>query len=71
MILVKLSDVSRLAQVSETTVSRVLNGDTTFSTSDATRRRIYVAVPELGHIPNRLRKARPAEEQPHVQALAC
>lgn len=46
------ADVARLAKVSQTTVSYVLNGNPAISVPEATRRRILDAVDELGYVPN-------------------
>lgn len=47
------NDVARLAGVSRTTVSYVLNNDPTISIPDETRQRIWDAIAELGYMPNR------------------
>ncbi|NDL67386.1 LacI family DNA-binding transcriptional regulator [Anaerotalea alkaliphila] len=54
--MVTMKDVARHANISEATVSRVLNGDKTFSVSDETRQRIHEAVAALGYKPIRRRK---------------
>ena len=46
------ADVARLAEVSQATVSYVLNGNSAISVPEATRRRILTAVDELGYVPN-------------------
>lgn len=48
-----MADVGRLAGVSATTVSFVLNPDSTESISPATRARVMQAVNDLGYVPNR------------------
>jgi LacI family transcriptional regulator len=48
-----MADVGRLAEVSPTTVSFVVNGRLDQSISEATRRRVLDAVAELGYRPNR------------------
>jgi len=48
-----MADVGRLAGVSATTVSFVVNGRQDQSISEATRRRVLAAVAELGYRPNR------------------
>jgi len=53
-----MSDVARKAQVSESTVSRVLSGsETAISISDATRQRVLVAADELSYQPNPFARA--------------
>lgn len=47
--MVTLKDIARLAQVSQATVSRVLNQDPTLSVSQATRHRIVTVADELGY----------------------
>ena len=47
------SDVARLAQVSQATVSYVLNYNTAVSVPAETRERILAAAAELGYVPNR------------------
>lgn len=48
----KQSDVARLAGVSQTTVSQVLNNAAAFSVPQETRQRVIDAVRQLGYIPN-------------------
>lgn len=48
----KLADVAALAQLGESTVSRVLRGEGSFSS--AAREKVLNAVAELGYVPNRL-----------------
>lgn len=59
--MVRIKDIAQLAQVSDAAVSRVLNGDASFSVSEQTRQRILVAAAELGYKPNRSRKAKEPE----------
>lgn len=47
--MVTLKDIAKLAGVSLTTVSRVLNHDTSLNVTDSTREKIYEAVKELGY----------------------
>lgn len=47
--MVTLKDIAQLAQVSQATVSRVLNQDPTLSVSQATRHRIVTVADELGY----------------------
>ena len=47
--MVTLKDIAQLAQVSQATVSRVLNQDPTLSDSQATRHRIVTVADELGY----------------------
>lgn len=54
--MIRIRDVAKLAQVSEAAVSRVLNGDASFSASEQTRKRIFDAASELGYQPSRPRK---------------
>lgn len=44
-----LKDIAAKINVSQTTVSRVLNGDTTLSVSDETRENVFRAAQELGY----------------------
>lgn len=48
------ADVARLAGVSRTTVSYVLNNSNTISVLPETRKRIWDAVQQLGYVPNRM-----------------
>ncbi|HEY3331679.1 MAG TPA: LacI family DNA-binding transcriptional regulator [Capsulimonadaceae bacterium] len=50
-------DVARLAGVSQTTVSFVLNGSTSPRISEATSRRVHEAVKQLGYRPNTLARS--------------
>ena len=53
-----MSDVAKKAQVSESTVSRVLSGsETAISISEATRQRVLVAVDHLSYQPNPFARA--------------
>ena len=49
----KQADVARLAGVSQAMVSYVVNGNSTLSIPDETRRRILDAVDQLGYVPDR------------------
>jgi LacI family transcriptional regulator len=49
---VTLTDVARLCGVTPATVSRVLNRNRTFSTSDAVRDRIHATATKLGYVPD-------------------
>ena len=53
----KQSDVARLAGVSQTTVSQVLNNAAAFSVPQETRQRVIDAVSQLGYIPNGLARS--------------
>ncbi|MBQ6383709.1 MAG: LacI family DNA-binding transcriptional regulator [Clostridia bacterium] len=46
-----IRDVARMAQVSPATVSRILNNNQTYKTTDETRRNVLRAVAELGYKP--------------------
>lgn len=46
-----IADIAKKADVSTSTVSRVLNGDTSISVKDETRKKIYEAVEELEYVP--------------------
>ncbi|ADO76543.1 LacI family DNA-binding transcriptional regulator [Halanaerobium praevalens] len=46
-----IADIAKKANVSNSTVSRVLNGDTNISVKDETRKKIYEAVEELEYVP--------------------
>src|SRR5581483_6700545 len=59
--------VAKLAGISRTTVSRVLNGST--RVSEETRKRIYAAMAELGYEANIFARAF-SQERSHVIALA-
>lgn len=48
-----INDIAELAGVSRTTVSRVLNYDTTLSVSDATKKRIFEAAEQLEYTKHR------------------
>ena len=52
-----MRDVARLAGVSQPTVSRVLNGDSTAPISDETRERVLTAVETLNYRPNILARS--------------
>ncbi|HEX7056028.1 MAG TPA: LacI family DNA-binding transcriptional regulator [Bacilli bacterium] len=52
----KLKDVAEYVGVSISTVSRVINGDTSRSVNSETRKKIWEAVSELGYQPNKLAK---------------
>ena len=49
---VTLTDVARLCGVTPATVSRVLNRQKKFSTSDAVRQRIHTTAEKLGYVPD-------------------
>lgn len=49
--MVTIRDVAKKAGVSPATVSRILSGDATFSASEETRRKVALAVQELGYAP--------------------
>ena len=51
-----IREIAQLAEVSTATVSRVLNNDTTLSTSIETRDRIFAIAEELDYKPQRLKK---------------
>lgn len=51
-----IKDVASLAKVSTATVSRILNGDKTYRTTEETREKVWRAVNELNYIPNRTAK---------------
>jgi len=53
-----IRDIAKLANVSNVTVSRVLNNDNTFSVSDETRQRILSIAEELNYKTPRNRKAK-------------
>ena len=44
-----LKDIAKKTKVSQSTVSRVLNRDSSLSVSDETRERIFKAASELGY----------------------
>jgi LacI family transcriptional regulator len=46
------ADVARAAGVSQTAVSYILNGKTSTTISDATRRRVLAVIDELGYVPD-------------------
>lgn len=54
-----IRDVSKLANVSIATVSRVINNDTTYKMTDETRNRVWAAIRELQYMPKT--KTQPAE----------
>ena len=55
-----IRDVARLAKVSPATVSRILNDNKLFKTTDETRERVLHAVTELGYQAPVRRRAKPA-----------
>jgi len=55
IILVTLNEIAKKAQISKTTVSRVLNGDQTLSVTEETRKKILQAAEELDYIPKKQR----------------
>ena len=50
MYLATIRDVAKKANVSVATVSRVLNNDTTLSTSIETRQKVFAAAKELNYV---------------------
>ena len=56
-----IRDIATRAGVSASTVSRVLNMDTTLSVSDETRENIFCVAEELEYIPRKSKKAKEAE----------
>ncbi|MBR6164950.1 MAG: LacI family DNA-binding transcriptional regulator [Clostridia bacterium] len=55
-----IRDVARLAQVSPATVSRILNGNQVYKTTDETRKKVLRAVTELGYQPLARKHSLPA-----------
>ena len=53
IILVTLNEIAKKAQISKTTVSRVLNEDQTLSVTEETRKKILKAAEELDYIPKK------------------
>ncbi|WP_045516379.1 LacI family DNA-binding transcriptional regulator [Neobacillus niacini] len=53
--MVTLNEIAQKAQISKTTVSRVLNDDKTLSVTEETRKKILQAAEELDYIPKRQR----------------
>ena len=53
-----IKDIAHLANVSITTVSRVLNYDETLNVSPETRKRIFEAEAELAYVSNSEEKAK-------------
>lgn len=51
-----IKEVAKLAGVSPATVSRIVNGDKTYKTTDETRNRVWKAVEELNYVPNQAAK---------------
>lgn len=60
--MVKISDVAKLAAVSDATVSRILSGDASFSASLETRQKVLNAASQLGYRTNRQRKGKPMDD---------
>ncbi len=56
-----IRDVARLANVSPATVSRILNDNRVYKTTDETRQRVLRAVTKLGYQPLVKKRPRPAE----------
>lgn len=54
--MVTIKDVAKNAGVSTATVSRIINGDKTYKTTDETRKKVWQAVEELNYIPNQAAK---------------
>lgn len=54
--MVTIKDVAKRANVSAATVSRIINGDKTYKTTDETRERVWKVVKELNYIPNQAAK---------------
>lgn len=48
----RLVDVARESRTSPATVSRILNGDSTFSTTEQTRQHVFEAARKLGYLPD-------------------
>ena len=59
-----IRDVARRANVSPATVSRILNDNPIYKTTDETRERVLRAVTELGYRPLIRKRPRPAEKAP-------
>ncbi len=69
--MIKISDVAKLANVSETTVSRVLSQDKSFSTTEITRRRVFDAVNQLGYVPLRQKKTPKTVKEQKKKTIGC
>jgi LacI family transcriptional regulator len=52
-----IKDVAKKAGVSPATVSRIINGDKTYKTTDETRDRVWKIVRELNYVPNQAAKS--------------
>ena len=67
-----IRDVARLAKVSPATVSRILNDNQVYKTTDATRERVLRAVTELGYQPlARKRSAAPGSDAGARFSVGC
>jgi len=69
--MVKISDVAKLANVSVTTVSRVLSNDNAFSTTEITRKRVFDAVNQLGYVPLRQKKTQRSIKEQRRKTIGC
>lgn len=62
-----IRQIAQLAEVSTATVSRVLNNDTSLSTSAETRKRIFAIAEELDYKPQRLKKLKQEMQRSTLQ----
>jgi len=62
-------DVARLAGVSQTTVSHILNNNAWISVPEETRQRVLTAIQELDYIPDRNARSRHTQKTYTIAAI--
>ncbi len=66
-----IREVANLANVSASTVSRVLSGDTGFSVTEETRKSVFQAVKELGYVPYMNRQKKEGKKGNPDMTIGC
>ncbi len=66
-----IREVARFANVSASTVSRVLSGDTEFNVTEETRQAVFHAVKELGYVPYMNRRKNNNKKANTVLTVGC